>query len=86
MTVSRAKVTSKGQITLPRNLREKLGIVQGDHVEFSIDSENGVQVRKIVTPGSSAGVLRHLARDRPVSPQEMDNALREKAREDFRGS
>lgn len=30
----RATVTSKGQVTLPAKLREKLGLRQGDQIEF----------------------------------------------------
>ena len=35
-----AKITSKGQITLPKELRTRLGIGPGDEVEFV--EENGV--------------------------------------------
>ena len=30
----RAKVTSKGQITVPKEIRDKLGIRQGDELVF----------------------------------------------------
>jgi antitoxin PrlF len=33
-------VTSKGQVTVPRRVRERLGIVPGSKVEFELD-ENG---------------------------------------------
>jgi antitoxin PrlF len=36
MPGARAKVTSKGQITLPLEVRKRLGIRQGDQVEFDI--------------------------------------------------
>lgn len=35
-----AKVTSKGQITLPAKLRQRLGVEPGDRIEF-IESETG---------------------------------------------
>ena len=41
MTVS-AKITSKGQVTLPREIRERLGVQDGDRVHFEI--ENGAVV------------------------------------------
>ena len=34
MPAARAKVTSKGQITIPLEVRNRLGIRQGDQVEF----------------------------------------------------
>lgn len=37
MTSVTAKITSKGQITLPREVREKLGLESGDSVRFEIE-------------------------------------------------
>ena len=39
-----AKITSKGQITLPKEVRRRLGIGPGDQVEFV--EENGKYVLK----------------------------------------
>jgi AbrB family looped-hinge helix DNA binding protein len=44
MTPQRAKVTSKGQITIPRDVRKLLGIRPGDSVLFE-SSDKGIQVR-----------------------------------------
>lgn len=33
-----AKVTSKGQITLPRNLRKRMNIKKGDIIGFAVNS------------------------------------------------
>jgi len=38
------KVTSKGQVTLPRALREKLSIIEGSYLEASI-SQNGILLK-----------------------------------------
>jgi AbrB family looped-hinge helix DNA binding protein len=35
-----ATLTSKGQITLPKTVRERLGVESGDRIEF-IESERG---------------------------------------------
>jgi len=35
-------VTSKGQITIPREVRRRLGLNQGDRVEFVIEGERTV--------------------------------------------
>jgi antitoxin PrlF len=34
MPVFKSKVTSKGQITIPQEVRRRLGLKQGDEVEF----------------------------------------------------
>ena len=40
-----AKVTSKGQITIPKLVREALGIAEGDRVVFRIDEKRAVLAR-----------------------------------------
>ena len=44
MTRQRAKVTSKGQITIPRDVRKLLGVRPGDTVVFE-SGDDGVRVR-----------------------------------------
>ncbi|TAK23109.1 MAG: AbrB/MazE/SpoVT family DNA-binding domain-containing protein [Chloroflexota bacterium] len=39
-------LTSKGQVTLPKRIREYLGLNPGSQVDFEIDA-NGVHVRKV---------------------------------------
>jgi AbrB family looped-hinge helix DNA binding protein len=76
MRILRARVTSKGQVTLPKHLRQSLGIHEGDHVEFAVESSRKASVRRLKTPGSSSGVMKHLAKKKPVSIEEMDKAIR----------
>lgn len=80
MKILRARVTSKGQVTLPQRLRQSLGIREGDHVEFAVES-NGrkASVRRLKPPGSSSGIMKHLAKKKPVSIEEMDEAIRSAA-------
>lgn len=40
MFVNDAKVMSKGQVTIPKNVREALGINTGDRVTFVVDNGN----------------------------------------------
>ena len=41
-----AKVTSKGQITIPREVRRRLGVKAGDRVEFEEDAK-GIRVKAV---------------------------------------
>lgn len=43
MTVS-AKITSKGQITLPASLRKELGLKPGDRVDFERNKDGKMEI------------------------------------------
>ena len=40
-----ARVTSKGQITIPKQVREALGILEGDQVVFRVEENRAVLAR-----------------------------------------
>jgi antitoxin PrlF len=40
-----ARVTSKGQVTIPRAVREALGLSEGDHVVFRVEGHRAVLAR-----------------------------------------
>lgn len=47
LTTVEATVTSKGQVTLPRELRQRLGIQKGSRIRFSIPVSGPVQVEPV---------------------------------------
>lgn len=73
-----AKVTSKGQVTLPKQLRESLSIRAGDRIEFSLEPSNKISIRKKRTLGSSAGCAKHLVKagSKPLTDQQIAEAIR----------
>ena len=81
--MARATVTSKGQITIPKEIRDRLGLNPGDGLEFTVDDEEnlvGSPIRR--SPAADlAGCLGHLAGPAPVSLAEMDDAIRRAAAE-----
>jgi AbrB family looped-hinge helix DNA binding protein len=44
------RITSKGQVTIPLEIRERLGLVPNTEVEFAIDG-NAVRITKSTRPG-----------------------------------
>ena len=42
--MSEARMTSKGQITLPKEIRLKLGLKQGDRVRFIVEDDGRVRL------------------------------------------
>jgi AbrB family looped-hinge helix DNA binding protein len=77
-----ATITSKGQITLPREVREHFHLTEGDRVEFVI--EPGGQVRLRPVTGSIRKLFGMLRRsERPVpSLEAMEETLLESLAED----
>jgi antitoxin PrlF len=47
VTTVEATVTSKGQVTLPGELRKRLGIKKGSRIRFSIPTSGPVQVEPV---------------------------------------
>ena len=43
--MSTARVTSKGQVTIPADVRRALGIDQGDDLVFEVTSERSAELR-----------------------------------------
>jgi len=63
------KVTSKGQITLPVEIRRKLDIQPGDEVEVEILDEASAQL-KITKPPSLTSLYGSLDPDKPSPGKE----------------
>lgn len=42
-------VTVKGQVTIPKPVRDHLGLRPGDRVEFEVDADGAVVLRKTAT-------------------------------------
>ena len=68
-------LTSKGQITLPKEIRERLKLRKGHRVEFRIDRSG----RVVLEPCNNdirqlKGIIR-ASRKRPVSVEEMNEAI-----------
>jgi AbrB family looped-hinge helix DNA binding protein len=73
-----ATLTSKGQITLPKEVRDALGVATGDRVEFV---ETGKGVYEVVAASRDVRELKGII-DRPgraVSVEEMRKAVARRA-------
>ena len=70
-------MTTKGQITIPRAVREQLGLHEGVRLEFVVESDGTLRVRPL--KGSVSDLFGLLQRDgaKAVSVEEMDESIRE---------
>lgn len=64
-------ITSKGQVTLPVEIRRHLGVAERDKIAFIVDDNGSVSVRPVEFPtvASVQGVAGSLPR--PLSWEEM---------------
>ncbi|MEO6919547.1 MAG: AbrB/MazE/SpoVT family DNA-binding domain-containing protein [Collimonas sp.] len=72
-----ATVTSKGQVTIPVDVRNQLGLSAGDRIEFILNEDTG---RYEVVPATHSvtalkGIIRKPAQ--PVSIEDMNAAIAE---------
>jgi len=70
-------VSTKGQVTLPAEVREKLGIETGTKLMLVLDDAGTVRIRKSLTLGELAGSMAHIgqAMDRPLTQEDIDDAI-----------
>lgn len=72
-------LTSKGQITLPKAIREHLKVKSGDVVSFCVESDGRVTVSAVTAPVSSLkGMIA--APSVPVTMEAMQQAVRKRVR------
>jgi len=68
-------VTSKGQVTIPKELRQRLGIRQGSRIEFSLVGDH-VEMRVRSSPSGEAGSgFGMLKTRRTTVPADLDPAM-----------
>lgn len=73
-----ATVTSKGQITIPKEVRKSLGIEAGNRISFQLREDGVVELRpETVDVMSLCGILK--PRIRGITLADMDAAIRKAA-------
>lgn len=70
-----ATMTSKGQTTIPKEIREHLNLRPGDKITYSIESGRVMMGAKNLHPSALRGILP--PPKKAYSVEEMDEAVRE---------
>lgn len=68
-------ITSKGQTTIPKEIRDLLRLGAGDRVEFIVEGKNRVVLRPATADITELAGMLHRSDRRPVSLEEMDDAI-----------
>ncbi len=72
-------ITSKGQVTIPKKIREFLKVRESDKIVFTPIEDGKVLITTRQIPASTLfGMLKHRRQVRPVSLKEMDSAIRKR--------
>ena len=68
-------VTSKGQVTLPKKIREHLHVSAGDRLDFIVDESGQVVVQAAKSRLDELWGMLHEPGRRPVTIEQMDAAI-----------
>lgn len=75
-----AKVTSKGQVTIPKQVRSLMAIETGDRLAFDLDEDGSLRVSRVRGEGCPLrGLLSAYVKDGKVDEGRVREALRQRA-------
>ena len=74
-----ATLTSKGQLTLPKAIRERLRLGAGDRVDFIVADDGTVVLRPATVDVREIKGLLHRRGIKPLSVEEMNAVIRRRA-------
>lgn len=80
--MSTATVTSKGQITIPKEVRDFLGAKEGDRLEFTMERDGQVRLRRLGRSIRELAGILHRPGMKPMTLEEMHNSLLDALAED----
>ena len=75
-SMTSATITSKGQVTIPAEVRRKLSLKSGDKVAFYLENDR-VVMKPVIREAEAAFGLKRTARS--VSLEAMDRAIKQRA-------
>ncbi len=78
-----ATLTTKGQVTIPKAVREHLGVDTGDRLSFVVEEDGTVIVKPIARHVRELGGLLHRPGQRPVSISKMEEGIARRMRAKF---
>lgn len=70
-----ATVTDKGQVTVPKEIRDRLGIEPGVKLDFQIETDGTLRVRPLKRGAANLFGLLHDAAHSTTSVEEMNEAV-----------
>ncbi len=79
-----ATLTTKGQLTIPKKVRESLRLQAGDKVEIIVTEKREAVMRPISKKVDDVFCKLHKKGRKPVSLEDIDNAIRGRMKHTFK--
>lgn len=78
-----ATITSKGQVTIPAEVRKRLGLKAGDRIDFVFRQDGNVVLKSKRIPFEELRGIVRSRRRKPLSIRDMHKVIEEAAVERF---
>ncbi len=78
-----ATLTTKGQLTIPKKIRESLKLHTGDKIEIIVTANGEAIIRPISKKVDDIFCKLHKAGRKPVPLEAIDNAIRNRMKDKF---
>lgn len=72
-----ATITSKGQVTIPKKIRDQFGLQAGDILSFDIESRNKIIIRPEKESSDTAYGILHRENQETLTVEEMESGVAE---------
>ena len=79
-----ATITSKGQVTIPKAVRNSLRLQEGDKVEFVITESKEALLRPVTKKVDDVFGRLYMQGRKPISIEKMDAGIRQKIQVNFK--
>ena len=78
-----ATITTKGQVTIPKSVRDSLMLNTGDKIEFLVTDKREALIRPISKKVDEVIGILHNPGRKTVSVEEMDATIRQRMKDTF---
>ena len=77
--MSEAKLTSKGQLVIPKKIRDYMNLQPGDRLDFVVRDDGEVVIRPVVSEVRDLRGMLKKKGGKPVSVESMKRVVRKRA-------
>lgn len=75
--MEQSTVTAKGQTTIPKSIRERLGLAKGSKLRFLVGHDGRVTLLPVLPASALRGIVKHDGP--PLTLEAMNEAIAERA-------